>query len=74
MKLGVSNLEHSKSVIPRGVRVARLEAGYPRAIEELVASYFVGPRLFFNKTLFLAIESTGESRAKKIGNPMKGCP
>jgi hypothetical protein len=74
MKLGVSDLEHSKTVIPRGVRVARLEAGYQRAIEELVASYFVGPRLFFNKTFSWLSNLPGNRETKKKDNPMKGCP
>jgi hypothetical protein len=71
-----SDSEHSKTVILRGARVRPTRGRLPARNRRVGRFVLRGPsvvRLFFNKTLFLVIESTGGSRAKKR-QPDEGLP
>jgi hypothetical protein len=53
MKLGIPDLEHSKTVVLRSLRSPASRRGDQHAIDECVGWYCSEPRLSFNKTVVL---------------------
>src|ERR1700733_14914038 len=52
-KLGIPDLEHSKTAVLRSLGSPDSRRGYQHAIDEFVAWYCSEPRLAFNKTVVL---------------------
>jgi site-specific recombinase XerD len=66
-KLGIPDLEHSKTAVLRSLGSPDLRRGYQHAIDEFVAWYCSEPRLAFNKTVVLRYRFHLEERGLASG-------
>jgi integrase len=66
-KLGIPDLEHSKSAVLRSLASPDSRRGYQHAIDEFVAWYCSEPRLAFNKTVALRYRFYLEERGLAPG-------
>src|SRR6516164_5839584 len=78
-KLGLPDLDHSKSAVLDSIRSAESKRGYRHAIDEFIQWYRSEPRLSFNKVavtryrIFLENRSKAEAspRALSLGRPSR---
>jgi site-specific recombinase XerD len=66
-KLGIPDLEHSKTAVLRSLGSPDSRRGYQQAIDEFVAWYCSEPRLAFNKTVVLRYRFHLEERGLASG-------
>jgi hypothetical protein len=66
-KLGIPDLEHSKTAVIRSLGSPDSRRGYQHAIDEFVAWYCSEPRLAFNKTVVLRYRFHLEERGLAPG-------
>jgi hypothetical protein len=66
-KLGIPDLEHSKTAVLRSLGSPDSRRGYQHAIDEFVAWYCSEPRLAFNKTVVLRYRFHLEERGLASG-------
>src|SRR3954463_1135549 len=50
-KLGLPDLDHSRSAVPESLRSPESKRGYRHALDEVIEWYCFEPRLSFNKTV-----------------------
>jgi site-specific recombinase XerD len=62
MKLGLPDLDHSKSAVLNSLRSPESQRGYRHSIDEFIAWYCSEPRLSFNKTVVMRYRIHLESR------------